>query len=678
MTKADDPYLWLEEVEGGKALEWVRARNAETLAVLRGDRRYATLHSQALAIVHAKDRVPWGSIGKDDRVSNFWQDETNVRGLWRRTTLDSYRTAEPVWETVLDFDELAARENRNWIYKGGSSLRDSLHYGCIYLSDGGKDASEFREFDAETKTFKPDGFNGPEGKHRIAWLDKDTLLIAADHGEGTLTRSGYPYIVKKWVRGQSLADAVEIFRGTQDDTSAGFGVLCSSDFALQAILLYRSLNFYDSETYILTDDGPRLLPLPKRISGGSLFKGQWILSLDQDWPEQGLKAGDLASCDFSRLKETNEIQAQLIFRPGPTQSLSGYTTTRGRMIISILDNVQSELHLCDYAGGAWALRKLDMPANSDFGVSNATNYDNRITVSLDNFLTPVSEYLIDLDGDPDARDLLKAAPARFDASRHETRQFHAVSKDGTRIPYFVVRPRAATGPGPTLLYAYGGFQISMRPGYGGLLGKLWLERGGTYVLANIRGGGEFGPGWHEAGRKENRQRVYDDFFAVSQDLIARGIATAETLGIQGGSNGGLLMGVALTQAPELYKAIVCQVPLLDMLRYTVMGGAGASWVGEYGDPENPEERAAIEAYSPYQNLRAGIDYPETLIMTSTKDDRVHPGHARKMAARLMELGQPVLYYENIDGGHGGAANLLETAMQSALVYTYLSRRLGLT
>jgi prolyl oligopeptidase len=675
MDEAADPFLWLEDVEGEKALDWVKARNAETLGILQADPRYAKLHGQALAILHAKDRVPWGSIGKNDRVSNFWQDEANVRGLWRRTTLRDYRTAEPSWETILDFDALAARENRNWVYKGGSSLRDSFDYACINLSDGGKDASEFREFNQETKTFNPDGFNGPEGKHRIAWLDKDTLLIAPDLGEGSLTKSGYPYTVKKWTRGQRLEDAVEIFRGTQDDTSVGFGLLCSSNFEVQAILLHRNLNFYDTETYILTEQGPRRLPLPKRVSAGGLVKDQLLLSLDEDWPEQDLKAGDLASCDFALLKDKNQVKSQLIFRPGPTQSLSQFSITRNKLVIDILDNVQGEIHVCDYAGDAWISRKLDLPPNSDVGVSGSTNYDNRIAVSLDNFLTPSSELLIDLDtGDTET---LKTAPVRFDASAHVSEQHHAVSKDGTPVPYFVVRPKDAVGPAPTLLYAYGGFQISMRPGYGGILGKLWLERGGTYVLANIRGGGEFGPAWHEAGRKQNRQLVFDDFFAVSQDLIARGIATADTLGIQGGSNGGLLMGVALTQHPELYRAIVCQVPLLDMLRYTVMGGAGASWAGEYGDPEIPEERAALEAYSPYQALKPDVAYPETLIMTSTKDDRVHPGHARKMAARLMELGQPVLYYENIDGGHGGAANLLETAMQSALVYTYLSRRLGL-
>ena len=675
MSDTEDPYLWLEDIEGEQALDWVRARNAETLAVLQADPRYDKAHQQALDIMHAKDRVPWGSPGKDEKVGNFWQDEVNVRGLWRRTTLESYRAECTDWETVLDIDGLARREDRNWVYKGGNSLADSFTHSLLFLSDGGKDAFEFREFDSERKAFRPDGFNGPEGKQNVTWIDEDTLLIARDWGEGTMTKSGYPYILKTWKRGERLEDATEIFRGTPDDISVSGGPLRSSDFKIQAIIFGRGLNFYESETYILDADGPRLLPFPKRVSGGSLVQGQWILSLDEDWPEQNLKAGDLASCDFALLKNGNEVRSQLIFRPAPRQSLSGYMTTRDRLVLGILDNVQGEAHVADYADGKWTLQKLDLPANTDVGLSGSTSYDNRIDLMLDNFLMPASQYLIDLDNGK--TDVLKTAPARFDATGLVSEQFQAVSKDGTSIPYFVVRPRT-DGPVPTLLYAYGGFQISMRPTYGGLFGKLWLERGGAYVLANIRGGGEFGPAWHEAARKQKRQNAYDDFFAVSQDLIARGIATRETLGIQGGSNGGLLMGVALTQHPELYNAVVCQVPLLDMLRYTVMGGAGASWAGEYGDPDDPGECSALAAYSPYQHVSSEAAYPETLIMTSTKDDRVHPGHARKMVARLRECGQPVLYYENIDGGHGGAANLLETAMQTALVHTYLARRLGLT
>jgi prolyl oligopeptidase len=676
MTSTDDPFLWLEEIESDRALEWVRQQNAITLERLQADPDFETLHPQALTILQAPDRLPLPDFYQGDELANFWQDETHVRGISRRTTLDSYRTATPEWEIILDVDALAEAEGANWVFKGSSALATDPDICTIYLSDGGEDAVELREFNRRTKQFVEDGFNSPKAKQSIAWIDRDTVLICRDWGKGTLTKSGYPYIVKRWTRGQALDQAQEVFRGQPSDMGVWPFVMRRSDRSIAMVGVSRSPSFFESERYVFSTSGVQLLPFPKRAGVHGLLKDQLVFTLDADWPEQGLKSGDVASCDFSILQDRNEVSSRLIFRPNSRQSVSGVTITRDYLLLGLLDNVQGQVRLAKFADGEWQLNKLKLPENSTIEVFSASDEHNMVMIAVTNLLTPTSILLADLD--TGSIETLKTGPARFDASTHVTEQFQAISADGTSIPYFVVRPKdmAFDGQAPTLLYAYGGFQVSMEPSYLGLVGKQWLERGGIYVLANIRGGGEFGPAWHEAGRKENRQRVFDDFHAVAEDLIRRGITSPGKLGIRGGSNGGLLMGVAMTQRPDLYGAVIIGVPLLDMLRYTVMGGAGASWVGEYGDPAIPEERAWIEAYSPYQAVEAGEAYPEALILTSTKDDRVHPGHARKMAAKLQSLGYPVLYYENIEGGHGGAANLKQSALQSALEYTYLLQKLS--
>ncbi len=680
MTDQDDPYLWLEDIESEAALAWVRAQNERATTVLEADPRYKRFNDQALAILHATDKVPWAAFSKGDLVSNTWQDETHVRGLWRRTMLDSYRTESPEWETILDYDALAAAEGRNWVNHGGVSRMPDLDKTLLFLSDGGKDAFVVREFDRLKRRFVPEGFNAPEGKQSVSWLDDDTVLIARDWGDGAMTRSGYPYIVKRWTRGQALDEAVEVFRGMPDDMSASAGVLRSDDLSrIDAVLGTRQLNFYDKETYLLSDgQPPELLPVPRKFGLSGYLKGQVIFSVDDPWPEQSLLAGDLASFSLQAFKDMGRVESQLIFRPGQRQSLSGTSSTRDVLLLGIMDNVRSEVKVVRFEDGKWAISDLPLAKNASIDVSSTSFDANKVMISVTDYLTPTTLLLTDLDrpGIPEF-ETLKQAPARFDASNLVSEQLEAVSRDGTRIPYFVVRPRdfKYDGSAPTQLYGYGGFQIPITPGYDSITGKLWLENGGVYVAANIRGGGEFGPSWHQAALREKRQTAFDDFFAVSEDLIARGITSPARLGIKGGSNGGLLMGAALTQRPDLYNAIAIHVPLLDMVRYTVMGGAGASWVGEYGDPEVPEEKAFIEKYSPYQNVRPGQPYPEVLVMTSTKDDRVHPGHARKMAARLIEQGYPVLYYENIDGGHGGAANLIESARKSAIEFTYMARRL---
>jgi prolyl oligopeptidase len=671
----DDPYKWMEEIEGERPLAWAKAQNARSLAVLQGDARYAGLESEALAILNAKDRVPNVSFAGDGSMRNFWQDAEHVRGLWRKTTLESYRTATPVWETILDIDALSKAENANWVFKGANCLPPNDTRCLVTLSNGGKDAVSIREFDTVTKAFVPGGFDLPEGKQNVDWLDKDTLLVAREWEPGQVTKSSYPYVVKTLKRGQALADAKEVFRGTPDDVSAGPSVIRDSDGVVQAVLAYRGVSFFESETYLLTQAEPVKLPFPLKHSIQGYVGGQLVLSLEQDWAEKGFKTGDLISFDLKTLKaDPAKAPATLVLRPTARQSVEQVTTTRGKLIVGLLDNVTGVIQVHTPGPKGWSHQTLALPANSTLAIGSTSEKDERLFVAVTGYLTPSTYWLAD--AGTLKLEQVKASPARFDASTHVVEQFEVASSDGVKIPYFVVRPRGVKydGTAPTLLYAYGGFQVSMTPAYSGVMGKLWLERGGTYVVANIRGGGEFGPAWHDAALKANRQKAYDDFFAVSQDLIDRKITSPRRLGIMGGSNGGLLMGVALTQRPELYNAIVVQVPLFDMIRYSQIG-AGASWVGEYGDPAIPSERAVIAKYDPYSNLKVDRKYPEVFIETSTKDDRVHPAHARKAAARLEELGYPVLYYENIDGGHAASANLAETARRQALEYVYLSKKL---
>lgn len=669
----NDPYLWMEEIEGTRALDWAKAQNARSLPVLQGDPRYADLEAKALAILNAKDRVPGVAFAGDGSLRNFWQDADHVRGLWRRTTLDSYRSENPAWETLLDIDALAKAENANWVFKGASCLPPADTRCLVTLSNGGKDAVTVREFDTTTKSFVSDGFALPEGKQNYDWLDKDTLLVAREWKPGELTKSGYAYVLKTLKRGQTLDQAVEVYRGLDTDVSVSPFVLRDADGKVVVVLAHRGVTFFESETYLIEGDRPVKLDLPLKSSIQGYVAGQMVVLMEQDW--KGFKTGDLVSFDLAKLKAApDKAQAALVLRPTARQSVEQVTTTRTKLVVGLLDNVKGAAQVLTHGDKGWSAQALDLPANSSIGLGSSAQTDERLFVTVTGYLAPTTYWLADAGSLKLER--IKASPARFDASTHVVEQFEATSKDGTRIPYFVVRPkdRKPDGSAPTLLYAYGGFQVSMTPGYSGVMGKLWLERGGTYVVANIRGGGEFGPAWHEAALKANRQKAYDDFFAVSEDLIARKITSPRRLGIMGGSNGGLLMGVALTQRPELYNAIVVQVPLFDMIRYSQIG-AGNSWVGEYGDPTIPSERAVIAKYDPYSNLKAGQKYPEVFIETSTKDDRVHPAHARKAAARLEDLGYSVLYYENVDGGHAASANLAETARRQALEYVYLTRRL---
>jgi prolyl oligopeptidase len=669
-----DPYLWLEDIHGARAMAWVQKENTRSLAVLQGDPRYAGFHADALKIVNATDRIPMpGQIGA--LVYNLWQDPTNVHGLWRRTTAQSYRAAAPAWETVLDLDKLSTDEKTNWVWEGANCPPPSYHRCLVSLSDGGGDASTLREFDLTTKSFVNGGFVLPSSKQNAGWLDDNTLLVARDWGPGTMTASSYPFVVKLLKRGQTLAQATEVFRGKPEDVSVGPTVLHDGD-GHKLALIVRGTDFFHSETYELTPQGVVQLHLPSKNNIQGLVDGKLVFQTLEDW--RGYHAGDLVAFRPDELRTEDATPggpAHLIFAPGPRQSVETAATTAHRVVATIYDNVRGSLvSFAPRAGGGWAATTTPVAANSSVNLISASAADERLYYSVENFLSPT--HLFEADGasgtDVDVKDL----PARFDAAGDAVDQYEATSSDGTKIPYFVVHPKTMKldGANPTILYAYGGFQVSMLPAYSATIGKLWLEHGGVYVLANIRGGGEFGPAWHEAGLKTHRQLIYDDFAAVAKDLIARNITSPRRLGIQGGSNGGLLMGVEFTQHPELWRAVDIQVPLLDMLRFEQIG-AGASWVGEYGSVTVPEERAFWERTSPYQNLHAGTADPEPFFVTATSDDRVTPVHARKMAAKMEAMGLPFLYFENTNGGHAASANLQERAERVALEFTYLTRKL---
>jgi prolyl oligopeptidase len=668
-----DPFLWLEDVEGEKALTWVRAQNDRSLKQLTGDARYDRFYKAALSILEDKSRIPYGSL-RGGWVYNFWQDDVNVRGLWRRANRASYETQNPEWQTLVDLDALAKKEDRNWVWKGVSCEQSPGERCMVQLSNGGKDASVYREFDIGTREFVKGGFELPEAKTDLTWQDRDNLLVATDWGEGTLTTSGYPFVVKRWKRGTPLSEARELYRGQREDVAV-------SPFGIQGAGGTKFLGINEAETFFtasfhaLTPTGVTRMTLPPKATPRGLYRNEMLFTIEQEWEIGGRKwaTGSLLSMPQSEVSSKTPT-VRLVLAPGPRDSIEEVSVTRAGVLVVRYSNVRGQLSRFTFDGKQWTSARLPLADTGAVGIASADVDEDVAYATYTDFLQPTTLYSTNVATEKVAP--IKSMPAKFDASKYVTEQFEATSKDGTKVPYFVVRSKdlKLQGQAPTLLYAYGGFLVSMTPSYSATVGQLWLDQGGVYVLANIRGGGEFGPAWHDAGLKTQRQVVYDDFIGVAEDLIKRRITSPRRLGIQGGSNGGLLMGVMLTQRPELFHAVNVQVPLLDMLRYHQLL-AGASWVDEYGSPDVPAERAWLEKLSPYQNLVKRSDFPLPFIETSTKDDRVHPGHARKYAAKLESLGMPFLYYENIDGGHSAAANQRERAKRIALEFTYLSQRL---
>lgn len=673
---SDDPYLWLEDVSSPKAMAWVNAHNARSTAILEADPRYQQYYNEALEIAQAKDRIPYGSfIG--GQIYNFWQDADHVRGIWRRTSIESYASGNPQWETVLDLDALATSEKANWVWKGAQCARPAERRCLINLSDGGEDAVTIREFDLPTKSFVKSGFRLPKGKQDATWVDENTLLVSREWKPGELTESGYAYVVKRLKRGQPLSAAVELFRGTKKDVSAGAGVLRDAENRTLPVIV-EGTDFWHSKNFLIGAKGNRRIGIPEKAQLVDMIGGRVIIQTQEAWSAEGkdFPAGSLLSVDLAQLKANPaHLKPTLIYAPGPREALEGASAAKGALLVSILDNVRGRtLVFKPGANGSWSRSSLDLPDNSTIAIADTSHKNDQAFLAVTNFLTPPSLWLADA-GTGGVKEIMRQ-PAKFDASGLVAEQREAVSTDGTKIPYFLVHRSdiKLDGNNPTLLYAYGGFEASQTPTYGAITGKLWLEKGGVYALANIRGGGEFGPAWHEAGLGTKRQIIYDDFAAVAKDMIANKVTSPRRLGIRGGSNGGLLMGVEFIQHPDLWNAVDIEVPLLDMIRISKIA-AGASWEGEYGSIDDPAVRAFWEKISPYQNLKRDGKYPVPFIFTTTKDDRVGPQHARKFAARMEEYGLPFLYYENTEGGHAAGANLKQAAHTSALEMIYLTRRL---
>jgi prolyl oligopeptidase len=674
-----DKYQWLEDVTGARSMAWVKAENERSAKVLESDPHFAALEAAALKVAESPERLAIPSLNGDD-VYNSWQDAQHVIGILRRTTLADYLTAQPHWQTVLDYDALAKQDKEKWVQHGLTCLYPGNELCLVGLSAGGEDADTMREFNLKTGKFVPGGFVLPRSKQSVDWVDKDTLIVGRDWGPHTMTKSGYPFVLKLWKRGQPLDQAKEIFRGAESDTGVNAQRLDDSS-GNHLTVVVRSIDFFNSEVSLLTPAGVKRIALPGKADVNDLLAGRIVVTLNEDWkPEvSGAKflQGSVIALDLAAVqKDPLHLKPALVFAPTATEFVQGVRSTKNRLLLETLENVQGRIYsYTPGPNGSWTHTKLNVPENRTVSVVTTNWSDDRFFLGLTGFLTPSSLSLGDAAGTGTIKEA-KTLPPQFDASQDIVEQLTAVSKDGTKVPYFVARRKDLhyDGSNPTLLTAYGGFQVSETPSYSATIGKLWLERGGVYVLANIRGGGEFGPAWHEAGLKTHRQRIYDDFAAVGQDLVTRRITSPRRLGIVGGSNGGLLMGVEMTQHPNMWNAVVIQIPLLDMLGFEHIA-AGASWVGEYGSVSIPEQRAFLASISPYNQLKPDVKYPEPLIFTTTKDDRVGPVHARKFAAKMEEYGKPFFYEEIIEGGHGAGADLKERAKTAAVEFTYLTRKL---
>ena len=674
---ADDPYQWLEDVTGDKPLDWVRARNAESDAALASTPEFKRMEAGIREVLDSDAKIPFvRKMG--DYYYNFWKDRNHERGIWRRTTLEEFRKPNPAWETIIDLDALNKAEGENWVWHGADCLRPDYARCLVSLSRGGADADVTREFDLAGKAWVEGGFFRPEAKGGLGWIDRDNVYVFTDFGDGSMTESGYPRLVKRWQRGTPLESAQLVYEGKPGDMYIAAGHDDTPGYERDFVT--RTLAFYNDELYLVGKDGA-LAKVDVPNSAQKSVQRQWLaLELREPWTVGGrsYKAGSFIVADFDGFM-AGKRGFEVLFEPDERTSLAGATLTRNHVVLNVFEDVKNRISVLSHGDRGWTSRPLKVGdgaiGTTSVGAVDADESD-LLWVTTTSYLTPTTLMLADASAPDAAPQPLKAMPAFFDASNDTVEQHFATSKDGTRVPYFLVRPKGleADGSNPTLLYGYGGFEIPMVPGYSGGLGRSWLDKGGVYAVANIRGGGEYGPRWHQAALKANRHKAYEDFAAVAQDLFKRGITSPAHLGVQGGSNGGLLTGNMLTQYPELFGAIVIQVPLLDMKRYSKLL-AGASWMAEYGDPDTADWEF-IQKFSPYHRFDPAKDYPPVLFTTSTRDDRVHPGHARKMAAMMIDAGKDVTYYENIEGGHGGAANNAQAAHMSALAYSFLWQKLS--
>jgi prolyl oligopeptidase len=668
-----DPYLWLEEVDSKKAMGWVVDQNKISESELSNSPLYKEIHKETLDILNDKNKIKYVSI-RGDKVYNFWRDEKSIRGLYREANLKDYLANKPKWETVFDLDEIAKQEDENWVYKGTNCLFPDYELCLLMLSRGGADATVVREFNIKKRKFVENGFHLAEAKSSVSWKDKDSLYVGTNFGKGSLTDSGYPRIAKLWKRGTSIDLAETIFEGAKKSVGAGvyrrFSIHGNSDYA------YESTSFYTNNAFLL-DDGQQIpITKPESADISGVYKDQLFVQLKKDWKykDNSFKQGSIITASMKSVK-AGEPDYSVFAEPSSERIINSLSFSESYIWVSWLDNVRTVVERFEkQSNGKWSTAKIPLDSKGSISVFGMQEDSDSFFVTYQNFLKPDTLYFID--GKSLKLTELQSLEAKFDSSKLKVEQHFATSKDGTKVPYFLVmnKDTKLDGKNPTLLYGYGGFEVSLRPRYSALSGTAWLSRGGVYALANIRGGGEYGPSWHQSALKENRQRAYEDFEAIARDLISRKVTSPRHLGAQGGSNGGLLMGNMITRSPELFNAIICQVPLLDMKRYNKLL-AGASWMAEYGNPDVAEEWQYIKNFSPYHNLSSDKKYPRVLFTTSTRDDRVHPAHARKMVAKMKGMGHDVLYYENIEGGHGGAADNNQTAHLYAMLYSYLFNQL---
>jgi len=666
----EDPYLWLEEVEGEKPLSWAKEKSAADTAVIEAVPEFEEIHNKLLEIYNSRDRIPTPVI-RGAWIYNFWRDAEHVRGIWRRTFLSEYVKESPAWEIVLDLDALAEAENENWVWKSADCLEPEYRLCMIGLSRGGADATIEREFDTVAKKFVIDGFALPEGRHIIGWKDENTLWVGTDFGEGSLNSSNFPRFAKEWKRGAAIDEAVTVFEGTVEDVYT----YAFSDHTPEGRYdMVRVMpDFFSGTNYLRLGERLVKLDIPEDVQMRGFFKDHMLISLRSDWevggatyPQDALLAISLD--DFLAGCHRFEV----LFEPQDRVAFDTMSSTADSLLYTTLDNVRGRLYRLSFEDEGWKKEEIELPGLGSIRIGSTSDVDGSFFITYTDFVTPSSLYLV---GDDNKAQQVKSSPAWFDATGMTVKQYEATSADGTKIPYFVLMPKDfnADGANPTLLTAYGGFEISSVPRYATDHGPAWVERGGVYVLANIRGGGEFGPKWHQAAVQEKHQNNFDDFIAVAEDLIKRKITSPKHLGIVGGSQGGLLVNGCFVQRPDLFNAVVSAVPLSDMKRFNKLL-IGAAWMSEYGNPDTVDWEY-MKLWSPYQNLDPKADYPEVYFWTNTRDDRVHPAHARKMVARMDEMGHKVYYYENTEGGHASGANLNARAYTDALEYAYLWMKL---
>ncbi|HVU19200.1 MAG TPA: prolyl oligopeptidase family serine peptidase [Rhizomicrobium sp.] len=680
----NDPNYWLTDIWGAKQLTWVKQQNAKSEGILKSDPYYAETRVALLKSLDIKDRIPLGHVDHG-KLYNFWQDASHVRGLWRRVSMAEYRKADPKWEVLLDVDKLDADQHKDWVFQGAQCTPSDARC-LVRLSPGGGDASEVREFDPKTHQLLADGFTLPAAKSSANYVDENTILFATDFGPGTMTKSSYPRILKMWRRGEKQVDAKQVFEVGPGDIAVrevvyhGPGGLTNKD---ATVLVERGVTFFQNEYHFMHENGATTkLPLPLGANLQGMIKGNLILTLREDWKvgNDVFKRGSLVAfslADF--LKNPAAPNVSLLFAPDDRTTIGDVSAGRDAVYASVYHDVTGAVHVFKPGSGRWSDVTLDLPKGGSTAVVSADDWGPEALFTYESFLTPPTLYEDTGNGKVAA---IKSQAPLFDAKDMVSEQFWATSADGTKVPYFLIHRKQDTKDVPTILYSYGGFELSLNPWYWNDghrpldAGQVWISRGGAVAVANIRGGGEFGPRWHQAALKEHRQRAFDDFAAVGTDLEARGFTTPQHLGIVGASNGGVLTTVTMTQQPQMLNAVVSQRPLVDMLRYTRFG-AGASWVAEYGDPDKPEDRAYIEKYSAYQNVKPDVKYPGILFITETSDDRVTPIWARMMAAKMEDQGHDVLFNESSEGGHGPGATSEAQAEMWGLTYAFFAQKLGL-